>query len=96
MSRVIRKWNFWKHEYESVTIPNDWVIAQIRPSLDDRINCASCGTKIKYGDAYDSRVLHDDLGLAYSVCKECLIREIKVERNCRKQQREKLREEVQT
>lgn len=96
MGRVIGKWNFLKHEYEPVTIPDDWVIAQIRPSLNDRINCASCGAKIKYGDAYDSRVLHDDLGLAYCVCEECLIREIKVERNCRQQLREKLRKEVQT
>ena len=88
MARVIGKWNFWTHEYESVTIPNDWVIAQIRPSLDDLINCAACGTKIKYGDAYGSRVLHDDLGLSYCICDKCYTNEVRVERKYREQMRE--------
>jgi len=47
--------------------------------MDEAINCASCGVKMRFGQGYSSKFIHNPIGLAYSVCKTCYDKEWKLE-----------------
>lgn len=71
MSKTLRKWNYEKHKYENVSIPDNWDCRMICDDMEQEINCCQCGVKIKFGEGYTSMEIHDNLGFAYTVCGSC-------------------------
>lgn len=67
----LQKWNRELHKYEPYEIPNTWNIGGYRADMNDIVNCAHCGKRVRYGDCYSSLEIHNDIGLSYAVCKEC-------------------------
>lgn len=70
-----QKYNFKTREYEPVEIPDG--ASMIEYDMDNEIECADCGTHLKFGDSYTSRRIHNDVGFAYMVCPECYSKEWK-------------------
>lgn len=68
-------WNVEKQAYEPYTVPEDWFCPLYCNTMEEPINCASCGTLIEYGDAYTSAFIHTQHGLGYSVCFDCRAKE---------------------
>lgn len=56
--------------------------------MDEVVNCARCGKKIKYGDCYTSKQIHNDFGFGYAVCPECYEKEWKEYREAKEQKSE--------
>lgn len=68
---LAQKWNWKKHDYEPYRIPIDWNCKLYSDDMNEEINCAHCGKKLKYGDSYSSLEIHNAVGLAYPVCEKC-------------------------
>ena len=68
---ILNKWNYRKHKYEPYKIPDNWNVKTYSEDMDELINCAQCGKKIKFGDGYTSLEVHTNLGIGYSVCDKC-------------------------
>jgi len=80
----MRKWNVKKHMYEHYSVPKEWVVPLFCYELGKVINCACCGKEITYGDSYCSMVIHNHVGLGYSVCEDCHEKELSEEMEERK------------
>ena len=72
---TLRKWNYQKHAYDPYETPNQWNCKQICESMDEIINCASCGKEITFGEGYSSNVIQDSVGFGYCVCEKCAEKE---------------------
>jgi hypothetical protein len=68
---VVGKWNYEARDYDPYTIPDDWHTPLLSNDMDEVINCASCGKRVRFGECYTSKVIHAKLGFGYSVCSEC-------------------------
>ena len=76
-----QKWNPTAHKYEPYEIPDNWIVPLYTADMNMIVNCAACGKKIKYGDGYNSRLIHNSIGLAYTVCNDCMEKENDSRRN---------------
>lgn len=75
----IQKWNPKKHVYESYEPNPEWKLILLSDDMDELVNCAQCGKKIKFGDSYTSKQIHNPIGLGYPVCESCYEVELKKE-----------------
>ena len=73
--RMIRKYDVEKREMIDWYVPREWRLALWNTNMDERVNCAQCGTEHKYGDCYTSRELMNGAGLGYGVCSKCYVKE---------------------
>lgn len=78
---ILQKWNNKKHEYEPYKIPNNWNCKTYSNNMDEIVNCAQCGGKVKLGDCYTSLEIHTQIGMGYAVCEECYEEEWKRRRD---------------
>lgn len=74
----VQKWDFINHVYEPYDIPDHYHTPLYTNDMDEVINCAECGTKLKYGDCYTSVQIHDAMGFGYPVCGECYQKEWRI------------------
>lgn len=69
--RKLQRWREINHRYEPHLVPDEWNVKTYSDDMDERVNCARCGKKIKFGDSYTSRQIHNGFGFGYAVCPEC-------------------------
>lgn len=74
---ILRKWNYKKHTYENFEVPDDRDVRLLVDDLEEIIDCANCGRRVKAGDTYTSMTIHNSIGLEYCVCEECYEKEWK-------------------
>lgn len=68
----MKRWDFDLHEYVNYDIPKDWKCRCISNDLSEKINCASCGKELTFGESYTSCEIFDDSGFwGMNVCEEC-------------------------
>lgn len=72
---ILQKWNWDKREYEDCEIPDDWSCKVYSEDMDEIVNCAHCGKKIRFGEGYTSMEIHTKAGWGYVVCKDCYAEE---------------------
>lgn len=72
---LAKKWNFKRQEYEDYELPENCPL--ICHDIEKIINCATCGEKIKFGECYCSKTIHNKSGFGYPVCKKCYNKELK-------------------
>lgn len=77
MSLDVQRWNFSTHEYEPHEFPDGWNCPLYIDDFDRIINCASCGTELKFGATFTSKRLHNSIGFGYGVCGICYQQEWK-------------------
>lgn len=70
------KWNNEKGKYELYDVPADWQCKLYEDDMNQKINCASCGKEIRFGECYTSMEIHNVWGFGYAVCPECYQKEI--------------------
>lgn len=58
-----------KLTYETYELPEGSSLYE--GSMSKIVSCASCGKKIKYGNSYTSRRIHNQFGFGYAVCESC-------------------------
>lgn len=68
---LIQKWNEHTGEYQDHTVPDHWKLPLISDSMDELINCVSCGKQIPFGDGYTSHRYHNSYGMGYYECETC-------------------------
>lgn len=68
---ILNKWDYGTRKYESHEVPDDWNVRLYSADMDELINCAECGKKLTFGDAYTSLDIHNSVGFGYSVCPKC-------------------------
>ena len=73
----MEKYNFRTKEYEEYSIPKEWNTPLICEDMNQLINCANCGRKLKFGSCYTSLKIHNNIGLGYPVCFNCYNKEWK-------------------
>lgn len=67
---VAHKWDFMKHKYDPVLLPN--TCKTYADDLDEIVTCPSCGKKLPMGETYTSRRFHTPVtAFGYGVCHEC-------------------------
>lgn len=64
-SIVLNKWNYEKHKYEKYCVPSEWNVKIYTGNIEEIINCAHCGRKIKAGDSNTSCEIHNEVGIGY-------------------------------
>lgn len=74
---ILNKWNYKTHEYNNYVVPDDWNVKTYSRDMNEKINCAQCGRKIKIGDSYTSLEIHTNIGFGYGVCEKCYEKEWK-------------------
>lgn len=79
----INKWNYKRHSYDIVELPDDWNIKLLSYDMDEIINCPHCGKEFRYGNCYTSLEFHNYIGLGFPVCSECYEEEHKRRREDR-------------
>ena len=73
---MLKKLNFETGEYEDYTVPTDWNITVSENDLNRKVQCASCGKKIKFGNAFPSkRIFSSTMDFSYAICKDCAFKE---------------------
>lgn len=71
----MKKWNYDTHTYDDYAgYPGAKCYSD---NMNEIVQCAGCGTAIKYGMSYTSLEIHTNLGLGYAVCRECYSAELK-------------------
>lgn len=68
---MLQKWNYEKHKYEAHYVPFNWNVKIYADNMEEIINCAHCGKKVKVGDSYTSYEIHNEVGIGYGVCEKC-------------------------
>lgn len=68
---LLRKWNYEKHNYEPYEVKEDWNVKVYTNNMEEIINCAHCGKKIKAGDSYSSYEIQTEIGIGYGICEKC-------------------------
>lgn len=59
----------------------DWNIVLVTDDMDLRVNCASCGKDLPFGQTYTSRQLFTDNGyFGLAVCTDCYLKEWEAEK----------------
>lgn len=86
--RKLQRWREINHRYEPHLVPDEWNVKLYTDDMDEVVNCARCGKKIKYGDCYTSRQIHNDFGFGYAVCPKCYEEEWKEYREAKEQKSE--------
>lgn len=81
MTKVLRKWNYEKHDYDPYEVPDDWKVLSFAFDMDEITVCPHCGKNVKFGDTYTSLEIHTDMGLGYCVCESCYEEEWKRRRS---------------
>ena len=71
LKRVLRKWNYEKHNYEPYMVPIYWKCKTYCNDMNEISNCAQCGKEINFGDSYTSQEIQTGLGFGYCVCSDC-------------------------
>ncbi len=71
----MKRWNYVTRSYEDYSYPADWNVCIMSMDMHKKVSCAGCGAVIKHGEAFTSRVLHNNYGIGYDVCSECYERE---------------------
>lgn len=79
-SMTMQKWNYEKRAYEPYAVPSSWHTPIYSFDMGEIVNCPSCGRRMRYGDGYTSKTIHNAYGLGYSVCPSCYDKEIREER----------------
>ena len=74
----VQKWDFINHVYEPYYIPDHYNTPLYTIDMEEFVNCAGCGTRIKYGQCYTSMTIHNHAGLGYPVCYECYHKELRI------------------
>ena len=73
---MLKKLNFETGEYEDYTVPTNWNITVSENDFNKKVQCASCGKKIKFGNAFPSkRIFSSTMDFSYAVCKDCAVKE---------------------
>ena len=72
-----KRWNYETQSYDPCEIPDG--SKSYSADMDEIITCASCGKRIRFGDAYGSPVIHGGYGFSFMVCKDCYEEEMKIE-----------------
>ena len=75
MIKIVQRWDWKEHKYNPHGIPADWNCPLYTDDMNERINCASCGKRLKYGDCSTSREIHNRMGMGYPVCEDCYEKE---------------------
>ena len=78
---ILQKWNEKKRVYLPYEVPDNWNVKFNSDDMDEIVNCAHCGQKIKFGECFTSRQIHTDIGFGYGVCGKCYEIEIAVYQN---------------
>lgn len=73
---LLKIWNYERHKYEKYRVPNEWNVKIYADNMEEIINCAHCGKKIKAGDSYTSYEIHNEIGIGYGVCEKCFNKEM--------------------
>lgn len=73
---LLRKWNYKKHEYEPISVPDEWDCKWYDTDMSAIVNCCQCGKETTVGKSYGSLEIHTLAGLSYMVCEKCHIVEI--------------------
>ena len=81
---LMRKWNYKEGVYKDYIPPCSGEYT-VFADLTDEINCAACGKKLAFGDAYTSKIIHDGTGFGYAICQQCSEEEWKEEMKYDKQ-----------
>lgn len=71
----IGKWNYKTKDYDDYTPPAGAEL--FSEDLEQPVACAACGKKIKFGDGYTSREIHNHAGFGFIVCAKCYESELK-------------------
>lgn len=71
----VKKWDFTKHIYEDVEIPEGCSLYE--SDMDKTVICPGCGQRFRCGDGYTSKRYHTEHGFGYSVCAKCYEKEVK-------------------
>lgn len=66
-----------KRKYEDCVIPDNWKVKTYSIDMNEKVNCASCGKEIKFGDCYTILEIHTDIGFGFAVCENCYNEEFK-------------------
>ena len=74
----VQKWDFINHVYEPYDIPDHYHTPLYTNDMEEIVNCAGCGTRIKYGQCYTSMTIHNNAGLGYPVCYKCYLKELRI------------------
>lgn len=72
----LNKWNYEKHKYEKYCVPSEWNVKIYTGNMEEIINCAHCGRKIKAGDSNTSCEIHNEIGIGYGICGKCFNKEM--------------------
>lgn len=73
-----QKWVFKDKEYIDYETPQN--ASMYETDMTMIIACADCGKPVLFGNAFTSRAIHNQHGLAYSVCKNCYNEERRIEK----------------
>ncbi len=76
MFKLIQKWNYENQEYEKYPIPQDWNINIYKDNMEEIVNCAYCGKKIRVGDNYESLEIRNQDYEGYIICEKCFNKEM--------------------
>lgn len=74
---ILQKWNWNKHAYEDLEVPDNWVCKCYSDDMTEVVNCLHCGKNITFGKSFTSMEIHTKMGLGYAVCEECYDKECK-------------------
>lgn len=73
---LLKIWNYEKHKYEKYRVPDEWNVKIYTGNMEEIINCAHCGRKIKAGDSNTSYEIHNEIGIGYGICGKCFNKEM--------------------
>lgn len=68
---LLNKWNYEKHSYDLIDVPDDWNCSTYEYFMDTIIHCPHCGKQLRFGDCYTSLEYHTKMGFGYAVCEPC-------------------------
>ena len=75
----VRRYSYRNHCYEKPEeLPKNWYTPMSADSMNEIINCASCGKELKFGNSFTSMIIYDLSGsFGFPVCVECYQKEWK-------------------
>lgn len=79
---ILSKWNYKTERYEPYSSPAKEKIL-FTQDMEQIVECANCGRKLKFGESYTSKTIHTSVGLGYPVCESCYIEEVNEEADSR-------------
>lgn len=71
MSKILKKWNYQKRDYEPYEVPDDWKFVLWTDDMEKKTTCPHCGKDFPFGETYTSKEIHTEMGLGYFVCEKC-------------------------